>query len=295
MYNIELSQIKSFITAKYPDSSNVQSIGKGEMSDAYKFQCKGVSLIFRINKTKVGFNKDQMAYINFSKSIPIPKIFEIGEFADGLYYSISECAIGESLNIADHINRRTTIDSLFETLDAIHALEPAREGYGMVKEDGSAYAESWGGQIAFNHGEPDSWIEASKRLPTIKDVDFLKKINQDLLDRIKDLPNLRNVIHGDFGYGNLFFSKNKVSAVIDWATCSYGDPLYDVARLHFWYSDKYVDYFDEYQKRHPKTEDYRFRIEAYLIDIGLGSIYHAGKRSNHELYESSISRLREKL
>jgi aminoglycoside phosphotransferase (APT) family kinase protein len=52
-----------------------------------------------------------------------------------------------------------------------------------------------------------------------------------LLKNIPAVKGLPRLVHGDAGPGNFLFSKNKVTALIDWELAHLGDPLEDLAWL----------------------------------------------------------------
>ncbi|WP_439897592.1 phosphotransferase, partial [Escherichia coli] len=47
-------------------------------------------------------------------------------------------------------------------------------------------------------------------------------------------PNVRALVHADFGSNNVLTDGHRITGVIDWSEAMYGDPLYDIANILFW-------------------------------------------------------------
>jgi len=82
----------------------------------------------------------------------------------------------------------------------------------------------------------DGWREIADRLPS----DLLPKLSplirpavettfRRFAEQADALP--LQVIHGDFGTGNILAAHDRVTGVIDFAGCGLGDPAYDIASL----------------------------------------------------------------
>jgi len=82
----------------------------------------------------------------------------------------------------------------------------------------------------------DSWREIADRLPS----DLLPKLSslirpaveiafRRFAERADSLP--LQVIHGDFGTGNILAMRDRITGVIDFTGCGLGDPAYDIASL----------------------------------------------------------------
>lgn len=293
--DLNSSQIKNFLIKKYSNVGEIVPINKGESSKAYSFIAGREELIIRINESRYGFDKDVFSDTHFSNKLPIPKILEIGDFADELYYSISECAKGVRMDLLTAEERANAVEDIVKVLDNLHSINPIGDGYGELDEFGVAESNSWAEKIRADHDDPQNWEKAAKDYPMLSDVDFLKMLNRKFLELVEVLPEERKLVHGDFGFDNLFILDGKVSAIIDWSQSMYGDPLYDVAWLNFWNWQDSINYSGEYKKRHAKINNYDERVLCYMIDIGLGAVYFFAERNNQNSYDGTFRLLKEKL
>ncbi len=295
MTELNLSQIRNFLLKKYPNVGEIVAINRGESSKAFSFTTGKDELIIRINESRYGFDKDAFSHKNFSMKLPIPRILEIGDFSEELYYSISECAKGVRMDLLSVEERESAVEDLFRVLDFLHSIDPIGDAYGELDSVGVGESISWAEKITDDHNDPENWEKAAKAYPMLVEVDFFKMLNRKLLELVEVLPEERKLVHGDFGFDNLFILDSKVSAIIDWSQSMYGDPLYDVAWLNFWNWQDSINYSEEYKKRHPKINNYDERILAYMIDIGLGALYFFAERKNQKSYDGTFRLLKEKL
>lgn len=83
----------------------------------------------------------------------------------------------------------------------------------------------------------------------------------------------RGICHADVNYGNFLFKNNKVTAVLDFDMCFYGDLVYDVANLIYWWAwppksslklEEAKTIVHEYQKYRPLTNAEKQAIFDYL-------------------------------
>ncbi len=83
----------------------------------------------------------------------------------------------------------------------------------------------------------------------------------------------RGICHADLNYGNFLFKNNKVAAVLDFDMSFYGDLVYDVANLIYWWAwppksslklEEAKIIVNEYQKYRPLTNAEKQSIFDYL-------------------------------
>jgi hygromycin-B 4-O-kinase len=260
---------------------SLQEIGHGEISQAYFFEEQGATKVLRINAhTDKGFKKDQYAYENFSgPNIPIPKIEEIGEISEGVYYAVSEKSPGKTLVTMSHEEYLQIVPSLMQTLDEIHHLQPIGEGFGSIQPDGNAPHATWKDFLKHHRPEGD-WLEKLKTIDFF-DADLIQAGWHKAEQMHKYLPdNVRQVIHSDYGFDNALGEGNQITGVIDWNDCKYGDPLVDVARLDLWQSmygpERQINFAELFKQRYTADnrlpENYDERILCYKIISCVGGM-----------------------
>jgi hygromycin-B 4-O-kinase len=106
--------------------------------------------------------------------------------------------------------------------------------------------------------------------------------------RVKDLPNIRHVIHADLLNYNAFIADDAVSGVIDWGCAMYGDFVYELAWFRFWWpwypQWKDVDVVDEAVRHYGELGvdlgGFHERLRGYQLHIGLG----------HQIYNASLGK-----
>jgi hygromycin-B 4-O-kinase len=99
-------------------------------------------------------------------------------------------------------------------------------------------------------------------------------------------PETRRLVHGDFGSNNVLYADGRITAVLDWDSAKYGDPLLDIAGAYYWRTwlacmEALAAYSEE---RLGGLPNYRARIECYQLRVGLDEIYvHAAAGNRPEL------------
>jgi hygromycin-B 4-O-kinase len=107
-------------------------------------------------------------------------------------------------------------------------------------------------------------------------------------------PEIRRLVHGDFGSNNVLTDGRRIIGVIDWSEAMIGDPLYDVANVFFW-RDWLVCMRQQarYFELHPESSpNLRERLLCYQLRIGLGEIYQNAMLGNTEATAWAASRCR---
>jgi aminoglycoside phosphotransferase (APT) family kinase protein len=140
--------------------------------------------------------------------------FYVMDFVDGLI--LRDVPTAEQLTPAE---RRTTAESLIETLAAIHAVDVDAVGLGDLgrREDYLArQLKRWYGQF-----------ENSK----LRDIPVVDEVHAELVRRMPDQTG-STIVHGDYRLDNcLIGAGGTVQAVLDWELCTLGDPLADVGLM----------------------------------------------------------------
>lgn len=232
---LELAAIDSFMHEHFgSDVIDVKMIADGEASQAGIVETAHGKKVVRFSKhSDEGYQKDRFAAEHFSSSlVPIPKIEEIGRLPDGMYFAVSELAPGVTLDKLPVDELKATLPSMIATMEAIHNTAPVGSGFGSVEPSGNGNASSWHDALDRNQvGDDDDRLDSISM--------FERNVYERFRAKIKEYyqycPNdIRQLIHMDFGFNNTLAENGKITGVIDWASVSYGDPLYDVAWQGFW-------------------------------------------------------------
>lgn len=255
---------------------------------------------------------------NGSTVLPVPRVIEIGDTPWG-YFVVAERCFGTYLDALDGDEMRAVLPDLLRTLDRIAALDPPGTGYGPWNETGVAPYGRWRAAlltVADEQARTTGWrslldtrpgpaaVFARGLIALDESLAGLEHgwpdragprriVHADLLNRnVLVRPGVRSgpsedgsVARGDGevsdpGFGRRGARSNSVTAVLDWGNAWYGDPLYDVAWLLFWWpwypAWSGIDIRGVIE-RHLAAADRRppdldARLRTYQLHIGLDSL-----------------------
>ncbi|HET9014999.1 MAG TPA: phosphotransferase, partial [Thermomicrobiaceae bacterium] len=112
-------------------------------------------------------------------------------------------------------------------------------------------------------------------------------------------PNARGLVHADLLNHNVLARDGRITAVLDWGSSLYGDPLWDLARFSFyepWYPEftrvGLVERLLEDFAADPAadTTDLEVRLRCYQLAIGLDSIAYNAWRGDWPNAEQAAAR-----
>lgn len=286
---VDQQLVEDFIKQHYGlKDISLETIADGEISQAYYFDLNGQQKVLRINaKTDEGFQKDIYAAEHFkSDQLPIPTINEVGQLDNGMYFAISDRSAGKTLDRFTSDELVSLLPEIIATADVIHKIKPLGEGYGWFKTDGTAPCSSW-------HEALDD-VQASEDDSSLPDIPFFEMDYYHALQaKIKDLyqyvPNdVRQLVHGDYGFGNTLSDGKTITGVIDWHDGRYGDPLWDVAWLDFW-GDKvgFAAAFRQHYDDHGRLpNNFDERVQCYKLITGSTGLAFFAKSGQKEKVRS---------
>ncbi len=280
-----------------PDITLLTAIKDGETSQSFSFSSKGDEFVIRINPEKHGFEKDEYAYNHFnSNNIPIPKTFQIGQLNDTLHYSITAKAEGKIIDQFTKEEIRTFIPELIHTLDSIHNFPIGDTQFGDWDIDGKASKASWENYL-LKDIEGFETYENTTPEKTLLETDVVQKILTRFKQLVAYCPNIRHLVHADYGFNNVLADGKKITGVIDWDLSKYGDFLYDVAWLSFWETSiEYADIFRKhYQEKGVAIPNFDERILCYKLHLGLGALSFFSDSEQEKSYKWARERLLELL
>jgi hygromycin-B 4-O-kinase len=153
-------------------------------------------------------------------------------------------------------------------------------GYGPWRPDGTAVHHSWRDALldVVNDrpgGRTHGWRHALASSPTgAGPFDAAAEALGELAPRG---PQPRQLIHGDLLYRNVLVQGPLITAVLDWGNSMYGDGLYDLAWLLYWWPwfpawrdiDVRAIIADDLEASGEWPADAARRLRCYQIHIGL--------------------------
>ena len=253
--------------------SDLAPLSEGEESQAYRFRSGARTYVVRVNRAITGFEKDAFVYRRFARrNLPIPEVIRIGEIGDH-FFCISENMPGVTLQDLKPEDLHLVLAPTARVLDAIAESDLGdMSGFGPFDAHGIGSYESWRDfltTVADRHRY--SWATVGRLVNS-------GEINR-ILDRLVRLaahcPEIRALVHGDFGSNNVLTDGHRITGVVDWSEASIGDPLYDVANILFWRTwlhcmQQQARYFEAHLGPLPNLSD---RMLCYQLRIGLAEIY----------------------
>lgn len=250
----------------------------GEESQAYAFVEQGRELVLRVSRPKEGFEKDALAYRNFGRpDLPIPRVIEIGNL-DGCHaFCISPRVSGTTLQDLSPEEIGNTLEA---TVDVMHTIERSDivkiDGFGRFDGQGIGGYRNWRDYLT-SVSDPKLYDWAS--IATVVGEDRIAPLLTRVLALAEGCPEVRRLVHGDFGSNNVFSDNHHITGVIDWSEAMVGDPLYDAANIFFWRT--WLDCMEQLAHfldgRLDHDEDTMTRLLCYQLHIGLREIYSSAK------------------
>lgn len=264
----------------------LEQIEDGETAQAFYFETGEGARVLRINSQgDTGFHKDQFAQTHFgSVDLPIPRIFEIGEIHEGLFFAISERVPGKTLDKLSGNEINSLMPKIISTLDAIHATPPAGDGFGTWDTNGNGRSSSWREELQDQDLRPNDNETTSA---SFYDRNLAKSLREEVGAMLDTLPNERRLMHSDYGFNNTLSDGTNITGVIDWEHSSYGDFVRDIAWLDFWNSHQgYADAFKKfYYEQARDVSRYDERLMCYKLLIGYGALGFFAKSRQPDKYE----------
>jgi hygromycin-B 4-O-kinase len=249
------------------------SVSEGEESQAFGIRVGAEDFIVRANRSASGFHKDAFCYRQFtSPALPIPEILFIGQVED-LSYCISRRAPGITLQDMPLAGLPAVVSAVARTMQAIaEAPVPGSVGFGQFDADGMGEHTSWSDFIAVI-ADPQRYDWG--RVEALVSARWLDEHLHQLRALLPHCPEIRRLVHGDFGSNNVMTDGTSITGVLDWSEAMFGDPLYDVANIFFWRPwlacmEAQAHFFEE---QCPNMIGDAQTLGCYQLRIGLAQVY----------------------
>jgi hygromycin-B 4-O-kinase len=238
-----------FLRDRYGDRAGaVTPLGAGEWSRVYAVALDGREMAVKFGAYAEDFAKDARMARHSSGSLPIPVVHDSGPALGG-FFAVSQRAHGDFLDELDAAGMRLVLPGLLTALHTARGIEAPMPGdpgpggcrpagYGPWRPDGTALHQSWRDALldVVNDrpgGRTHGWRQALVSSPTGAGP------FDDAADALGELappgPQPRQLIHGDLLYRNVLVQGPAITAVLDWGNSMYGDGLYDLAWLLYWW------------------------------------------------------------
>jgi hygromycin-B 4-O-kinase len=268
----------SELRARGHDPREIVQLSGGLWSVAFAYREDGRDLVVRFHERRDDLEKDRLAGRWAGPDLRTPRIIEIGEMPRGPY-AISERVHGRPLDDLDEPGMRAALPSLLTTLDALREADlSGTSGYGLWHGDGRATYATWRGSLE----------ELAERRQEQRELLVRARIGAGEFDvglgRMRELlpfcPEERQLVHNDLLYHNVLLDDRGV-VLLDWGASIFGDFLYDIARLTFWWPwyAKWpgIDIRREVERHYARigltVPAFAERLRCYELHIGVDHIH----------------------
>lgn len=286
---LNLEAVKAFLYDHcMSEVDTLQQMIEGEESQAFSFKCGNAEYVIRINPSIAGFQKDAYAYHHFhSEQVPIPRVIQTGYIDEQHAFSISEKMPGITLQDVDSATLQRLLKPTADVWLALSKFDPDdTTGFGDFDASGQGVYVTWREFLL----EPQTYAW-ERALPT-KELAMCQEVLKTFLALVKQCPEERALVHGDFGSNNVLTDGERITAVLDWENAKYGDPLFDVATAYFWSPwlecmREQAAYFEAHLSSLPT---YQERILCYQLRIGLTEVYETALQQEWNIAQWAIKR-----
>jgi uridine kinase len=279
-----LASATAFLVANVgPDVTKVRALGAGEWSRAYAFELLGGCYVVRFSRYLDDFEKDRRAAAYSGPDLPIPAIVDVGTTENG-YFAISDHKAGVGLDTLDEHEMLALLPRLLRTLDAIAGVDVTdTRGLGYWTADGAGTSTSWRSSLlVVGADRSGSRIHGwrARLANSNAGTEVFDHGYRRLTELVERCPDERRLVHSDLLNNNVLVDDGQISAVLDWGSSKYGDPLYDAAWLSFWwpwYEPWQTIDIDAALLNHLGAQlEVNVRLQCYRLHIGLeGMAYEA--------------------
>jgi hygromycin-B 4-O-kinase len=228
----------------------LRRIPGGDESETFSFRYGKEEFILRVSRSAAGFEKDAFASKHFGRhALPVPEILHIGEIDAHRYCSISRRLPGVTLQDLNEQKLPAVLDATAQVLREIASSDISGiTGFGPFDANGIGRYRTWREFLL-------------SPAPDFAPLAYLASY----------CPEIRCLVHGDFGSNNVLTDGRRITGVLDWSEAMIGDPLYDIANIFFWRGwlvcmEQQARWFEA---RLGHIPNWRERLLCYQLVIGL--------------------------
>lgn len=268
---------------------DIAPVGAGDWSTAYAFTLDGQEMVIRFGAHVEDFQKDQVMGASAPPMVPVPEVTRIGETSDG-FYAVSRRVRGGHLDELEAGEMRLILPGLLDVLSRLQQMDTGCISHGKEWRLGGRRA-SWGEELLSVAGTRDRLPGWRERLDSFSAESKIFDKGVSTLRRLAPrLPEHRGIAHCDLLNRNVLADRGGLTGIIDWGNAIYGDPLYDIAWLLYWWPwypqwqeidlQPVLDHhWDRQGGFPPRLEE---RLRCCLLHIGLDHIAYCAFRQRTE-------------
>ncbi len=278
----------AFLRDRFDDAAiEIEPLVGGTWSQAFAFRHAGEELVARFGRQPDDYGKDRRAATWATPELLVPTVLDVEPVDDdGWWCAVSTRAFGTPLEAATPAEWAVLVPRVIDLISRCAALpyEPT-QGVGRWGPDGLAPHATWREfLLEVADDGPDhrihGWRAALAHHPEAQAAFDAGLV---ALERVSvDLTPPLGVVHADVLNSNVLVDGGRITAVLDWGSAMYGDPLHDVAWIAFWapwhpnLSGPALLEVALADERLTAGGDVERRLQACRLHIALGHLaYHA--------------------
>lgn len=252
--------------------NNVTAVSGGDVNDAYEIDSNDQKyfLLVQSNTSKDFFAAEAAGLKDLNEAgITVPEVYNVGEIVGDAYLLISFLEEGSSRSYYD----------LAEMIAKMHKTYSEQFGYELPYQ---------GGDITFDNGWTDSWIEMfiERRMDKLRDeliqrskwnkqqVDTYERVRERMLEELSDHQSKPSLLHGDLWGGNHMFLTNGEPAIFDPGPF-YGDREFDIG-VTTSFGAYPREFYEAYQEIFPMAAGYEKRLTFYRLYVFMVHLHKFG-------------------
>ena len=222
------AEIRSALRARLGPISELRPLTEGEVSQVFAFRIGGDDLVVRVAGSRHEYDKERYVVENLRPAgVPVPDIVDIWHHDVAHVICVSRHLEGVTVDRCSAEQAADLIQPVLRAHSAITAVDiSATTGFGTFDATGRADHASWPDYLAAAAHEPLAAPPGHRGR--------VESLGSTLIELAPECPNLRHLVHADFGGNNLLTDGTTVTGVIDWPQALFGDPMYDAAWSIFW-------------------------------------------------------------
>jgi hygromycin-B 4-O-kinase len=282
---------------------DLTSVEGGQVARVFSFRVEEQEYIVR-------FNLDKMLTSNFPKeaylmsklaatALPLAPLLQVGRLGD-LHFAISRKLPGKMLQEHTTQEVQALLPQILDLLEMVHSVDISEtQGYSVFDDQGRGLDTSWHASLLKIADEEDEHDYFGKWHGMFDETFLERDLFEDLYQRMKALlafcPEERTLLLGGFSLRNMLAQDGKITAVLDLIDASYGDAVYDIVPLDFWWPPLGIReaFLADQRQRGRDLPFYAERLLCYECHHALSALrFHAkgGNESGYQMAREIIQR-----
>jgi hygromycin-B 4-O-kinase len=277
----------------------------GQVARVFSFRVQGQEYIVRFNANKMltsNFPKEAYVLRKLAgTALPLAPLLYVGRLGD-LHVAISRKLPGKMLQEHTPHEALALVPQILELMNALHSVDTSEtRGYGVFDYRGRGGAASWHSsllRVAEEEDERDyfgKWYRLFDE--TILERDLFEHLYQRMKELLSFCPQERTLLLKAFTTRNILAEHGKITAVLDLIDASYGDRVYDIVALDFWWPSSGIReaFLADQQRRGQDLPFYKERLLCYECHHALDGLRFFAKSDNEQGYQMMRNIIQQKL